>query len=636
VAERRPMGAVALGLALLALAGCSAGVPRTGEVTTVSRIDSPNQRDLPGDRKGTGPAIGLKPAELVQEYLSIASPGDPGTAKPWVVPNAATTARLEAWTKRPSAWVYDNPTLKAVGPARKGEATIDMEVSMIGRFDGRDWTPLAEERSLEFKLRKVDTEWRIANPDDELWMSEEDFKERFRRMTLFMVSGSEGRQLVPAPTFFDRRAPGSSAGEDGVESHAEEVLRLLLEGPRGRLEDGLETAIPPGTRLESFSYVPSSGLATVDLSGEFTAPGGPGSGGLRVAQLVWTITELIRTAQVQIQVDGRQVETVGPDGFRLDRPYRGTAEELKALWPRRAGSGTSVAFVRLGQVYTVPIDDPAAKPKVLPLPPSGQLHHPVWSPGGDHIAYQINAGQTNDVELTTATATAKEMTRTGLRGELSEPTWVPAEPDRLLALKRVRDRVELWSVTPGSDDKPVRLSLGELPDGLEPSLLRVSPDGGRVLAVMHSRQRLADGDRVSFGNDSGQLYLGVLGAGGVKQWVAGPLAPGQGDAHSPVWADPETIAFIGEGGAKGSRALWTIRVDGWDPTQVLASDRSAANAVDIADQLTVDPRGKTLVFKSSTDLSSSLWLVNINGRDLRALTPADSSILDSDPNLASG
>jgi Sporulation and spore germination len=635
VAEWRPMGAVALGLALLALAGCSVGVPRTGEVTTVSRIDSPNQRDLPGGRVANRPPPGLKPTELVREYLRVASSGDPEVARPWVVANADTTARLDAWTKRPSAWVYDNPTLKPVGPARKGEATVVMAASMIGRFDGRDWTPLAEERSLEFKLRKVGTEWRIAYPDDELWMSEEDFKERFRRMTLFMVSGSEGRQLVPAPTFFDQRAPGSGAGEDGIESQAEEVLRLLLEGPRGRLEHGLETAIPLGTRLESFSYVPSSGLATVDLSSEFTAPGGPGSGGLRVAQLVWTITELIRTAQVQIQVDGRQVETVGPDGFRLDRPYRGSAEELRALWPRRAGSGTTVAFVRRGQVYTVPIDDPAAKPRVLPLP-SGQLHHPVWSPGGDRIAYLIDAGQTNDVELTTATAAGTEMTRTGLRGELSEPTWVPAEPDRLLTLKRVRDRVELWSVTPGSDDKPVRLSLGELPDGLEPSLLRVSPDGGRVLAVMHSRQRLADRDQVSFGNDSGQLYLGVLGAGGVKRWVAGPLAPGQGDAHSPVWADPETIAFIGEGGAKGSRALWTIRVDGWDPTQVLASDRSDANAVDIADQLTVDPRGKTLVFKSSTDLSSSLWLVNVNGRDLRALTPADSSILDSDPNLASG
>jgi hypothetical protein len=639
VAERRPMGAVALGLALLALAGCSAGVPRTGEVTTVSHIDSPNQRDLPGGREGTRPTAGLKPTELVQEYLRVASIGDPAIARPWVVANADTAARLDAWTKRPSAWVYDNPTLKPVSPARKGEAAVVMEVSMIGRFDGRDWTPLAEERTLEFELRKVGTEWRIANPDDEPWMSEKAFKERFRRMTLYMVSGGDRRQLVPAPTFFDQRAPGSSAGEDGIEDQAEEVLRLLLEGPRGRLKDGLGTAIPTGTRLESFSYAPSSGLATVDLSSEFTAPGDPGSGGLRVAQLVWTITELIRTAQVQVQVDGRQVETVGADGFRLDRPYRGSAGELRALWPRRAGSGTTVAFVRRGQVHTVPIDDSTAEPKVLPLPPSGQLQHPVWSPAGDHLAYLIDNGQTNDVELTTANAGGMEMTRTGLRGDLSEATWVPAKPDRLLALKRVGDRVELWSVTPGSDGKPVRLSLGELPDGLEPSLLRVSPDGGMVLAVMHSRQRAADGDRVSFGSGSGQLYLGVLGAGGVKQWVAGPLAPGQGDVHSPVWADPETIAFIGEGGAKGSRALWTIRVDGWDPTQVLASDRSADDAdggVDIADQLTVDPGGRTLVFKTSTDLSSSLWLVNINGRGLRALTPADASILDSDPNLASG
>src|SRR4029450_14043273 len=136
-------------------------------------------------------------------------------------------------------------------------------------------------------------------------------------MALFMVSGSEGRQLVPAPTFFDQRAPGSGAGEDGIESQAEEVLRLLLEGPRGRLEHGLETAIPPGTRLESFSYVPSSGLATVDLSSEFTAPYGAGSGGLRVAQLVWTITELIPTAPGEIQVDGRQRQTVLTGGVRL-------------------------------------------------------------------------------------------------------------------------------------------------------------------------------------------------------------------------------------------------------------------------------------------------------------------------------
>jgi Tol biopolymer transport system component len=272
---------------------------------------------------------------------------------------------------------------------------------------------------------------------------------------------------------------------------------------------------------------------------------------------------------------------------------------------------------------------------VLPLPPNGQILHPVWSPGGDHIAYLLNAGLTSELELTTASAAGADATRTGLRGELSEPTWVPGEPDRLLTLKRVRDQVELWSVTPGSGGKPVRLSLGHLPAGLEPGQLRVSPDGGMVLAVMRGKREASD-ERVSFGADGGQLYLGVLGKGGVEQWVAGPLAPGQGEAYSPVWADPETIAFIGEGGAKGSRALWTIRVDGWDPNQVLASDRATDSDVDIGDQLAVDPTGKTLVFRSSTDLSSSLWVVNIDGHGLRALTAADSSILDSDPNLASG
>ena len=70
--------------------------------------------------------------------------------------------------------------------------------------------------------------------------------------------------------------------------------------------------------------------------------------------------------------------------------------------------------------------------------------------------------------------------------------------------------------------------------------------------------------------------------------------------------------------------------------QVLPSDRSTDSDVEVGDQLTADPTGKTLVFRSSTDLSSSLWVVNVDGRGLRALTAADSSMLDSDPNLASG
>ena len=45
MAERRPRAGVAFALACLLAAGCSAGVPRTGKVTTVTRVESPGGRD---------------------------------------------------------------------------------------------------------------------------------------------------------------------------------------------------------------------------------------------------------------------------------------------------------------------------------------------------------------------------------------------------------------------------------------------------------------------------------------------------------------------------------------------------------------------------------------------------------------
>jgi hypothetical protein len=637
VAERRPRAGVVVALACLLAAGCSAGVPRTGKVTSITRVGSPNEPAMarPGG-EGWQPTVGLKPADLVQGYLRVASFGDPEMAAPWVVPDDPDAAsHLHAWAKHRSAWVYANPTSKSVTPTRKGQVKVVMEVSLVGHFDGRDWTPLAEERRLEFQLRRVDTEWRVANPDDEPWMSEEAFKEHFRRVTLYMAA-RDRRHLVPAPTFFAQDAAPAPADASGVEPLARDVLRLLLQGPRGRLAPGMTSTIPAGTRLQSFDYDPGADLVTVNLSSEFTTPGEPGSGQLRMAQLVWTVTELIRTAEVQVQVDGRQIDAVGTDRFRTDRPYRRSAPELDALWPRRRGSENTVAFVREDQVYTVPVDPPNAKPRVLPLPAAGQKLHPVWAPDGDQLAYLATTGTGSELELWIASASGTGAVKTGLRGDLSEPTWVPSDPARLLVLQHVHGNAELWSITPGADSRLARLSLGHLPDGMDPTLLRVSADGSLVLAVMGSREQHAE-DSVTFASDSDQLYLGVLGDGGVTRWVGRPLAPGLGEVHSPVWADPDTIAFVGEAGAKGSKALWTVRLDGWDLTQVLASDRGSTAGVDIADQLTVDPDGHTLVFKSSTDLSSSLWLVDLDGRGLRALTTAtDPSFLDSDPSLASG
>src|SRR6266508_4626984 len=380
---------------------------------------------------GKRPTVGLKPAELVREYLRVASSGDPDMARPWVVPNDPHAAgQLQAWTRRRSALVYSNPTPRSANPSGKGEVKVVMEVSLLGHFDGHDWTPLAEERRLEFRLRRVGTEWRVANPGDEPLMSEESFKERFRRTTLYMVA-RDRRHLVPAPTFFAPDTAAAQTDERGVEARAEQVLRLLLDGPRGRLAPGITSDIPAGTRLQSFDYAPGAGLATVNLSSEFTAPGEAGSGRVRVAQVVCTLTELIRTAQVRIQVDGHEVDT--------------------------GGTGS-------------------------------------------------------DLELWTASASGAAPARTGLHGNLSEPTWVPSDPPRLLTLEHDHGKVRLWSVAPDGDSRPVRLSLGRLPAGMDPTLLRVSADGGLVLAVMGSREQAEES--AAFGADSDQLFLGVLGDGG--------------------------------------------------------------------------------------------------------------------------
>jgi hypothetical protein len=621
VADRPPRAGVVLALACVLAAGCSAGVPRSGKVTSVTQVGPASGGDRAASSDQTSPTPGLDPVELVKGYLHVASSGKPAQARPWVVPAAAR--RLDAWKEDDSAWVYATPTTPTAIPSHHGEARVVMEVSLVGHLDGRDWTPLAQERRLEFRLRRVGAEWRIANPDVQPWMTEEAFKEHFRRVILYM-GARDRRHLVPAPTFLprdDRRAVDPLAGD---------ALRLLLQGPRGRLAPSMASAVPAGTRLQSFHYDPDADLATVNLSKEFAAPGEPGSGRLRIAQIVRTVTGLVPTAQVEVQVDGSKVDEVGADRFRADHAYRGSAPELDDLWPRRHGSQNLVVFVRDGQVNTVPLDAPD-EARALPLP-SGQKLHPVWAPDGARFAYLATAGTGNELELWTASAAGTDPVTTGLRGELSEPTWVPSDPARLLVLEHVDGKAQLWSLTPEPGSRPVRLSLGRLPAGMDPTLLRVSADGSLVLAVMGGPERYAE-NPVGVGAD--QLYLGVLGDKGVTSWVRRPLTPGLGEVHSPAWVDPDTIAFVGESGAQGSKALWTVRPDGWDPTQVLASGRDNANMVDVADQLTVDPDGHVLVFRTSTDLSSALWQVNLDGRDLRPLT-AGASSLDSDPSLASG
>jgi hypothetical protein len=97
------------------------------------------------------------------------------------------------------------------------------------------------------------------------------------------------------------------------------ALEALLAGPdEVERAAGLGTVIPEGTRL--LGLVVEDGVATVDLSREFESGGGSLSMLLRVASVVYTLTQFPTVEEVRFELDGRPVEAIGGEGIVVDPP----------------------------------------------------------------------------------------------------------------------------------------------------------------------------------------------------------------------------------------------------------------------------------------------------------------------------
>ena len=88
-----------------------------------------------------------------------------------------------------------------------------------------------------------------------------------------------------------------------VGSLPEALLFALFQWPT-------DTSIPEGTRLNDVSV--RATVATVDLSGEFEEPGEPRSQALRIAQVVYTLTEPGTGVQaVEFEIEDVPQEAIG-------------------------------------------------------------------------------------------------------------------------------------------------------------------------------------------------------------------------------------------------------------------------------------------------------------------------------------
>ncbi|MDX6534041.1 MAG: hypothetical protein QOF68_1785 [Gaiellales bacterium] len=114
---------------------------------------------------------------------------------------------------------------------------------------------------------------------------------------------------------------------DGVGAAA---MNAMLAGPtETETSIGIGSTVPADTHLLGLSI--AGGTATVDLSNEYAAGGGTLSMTMRLAQVVYTLTEFPTVKRVAFALDGKPVTVFSGEGIILDRPQ--TRKDFEDLTP---------------------------------------------------------------------------------------------------------------------------------------------------------------------------------------------------------------------------------------------------------------------------------------------------------------
>jgi immunoglobulin-like protein involved in spore germination/sporulation and spore germination protein len=104
---------------------------------------------------------------------------------------------------------------------------------------------------------------------------------------------------------------------------------MLAGATETEASNGIGSTVPADTHLLGLSI--AGGTATVDLSNEYASGGGTLSMTMRLAQVVYTLTEFPTVKRVAFKLDGEPVTVFSGEGIILDRPQ--TRKDYEDLAP---------------------------------------------------------------------------------------------------------------------------------------------------------------------------------------------------------------------------------------------------------------------------------------------------------------
>lgn len=286
---------------LLGLSAC-AQIPTSGPVLRVNG-------DLPqGTRRGVDvvaapPVPGASPEAVVAGFIdAMANPGsDMAVARQYLTPEASAR-----WAPEFGVTVFDGGTRASLAGVRGS-----LRANLVGRLDERGHFSTAAGVLLEhdFRVRRVDGQWRIGNPVTGLLVSQYTLQHQFMPVLLWFVSRTD-QALVPEWVWL----PGTTLDET-------QLVQALLAGPSAGLQSVADSAIPPGTTLGAAGVAAVDGQVRVDLGAPVAALADDDRE-LVGRQVAWTVRALEGARSVRLTQEGAVWSVPGDDGngvLQLDR-----------------------------------------------------------------------------------------------------------------------------------------------------------------------------------------------------------------------------------------------------------------------------------------------------------------------------
>lgn len=333
---------------------------------------------------------------------------------------------------------------------------------------------------------------------------------------------------------------------EGLRTHsatrqvATAAVEALLSGPdRAERADGIRTEIPSATRLNGIAI--ANGMARVDLSSDFQDPASSRSLQLRLAQVVYTLTQFSTVSKVRFLVDGEPVldHPVGRSVYKALAPV---ASPLAGNWKLltsapigaqsdRTGAWTGRELLVLGRREFAGYDPRRAAWRKLAPPPAGR-YRTAWT-GKELLAW----GRI-------ALAYDRSWRRLP-RAPLTEPQIVAWTGQELIG----------WSASGGAAYRPATRRWRRLPAA--PFLGTSAWTGRKVIVVSGSR---------------------AAGFTPGRGWSSLPALPEPRDGADAVW-DGSELLVVGGNDAPAGGFAYDPEANSWRRLAPMDSGRAHSAAV---------------------------------------------------------